>query len=114
MCLGGFPDGSAGKNQPAKQETQETWFPFLGWKDPMRRKIATHSSILVWKIPWKRSLAGYSPWGHKESDMTERLSMYYIFNSRDFTSGNGHSSGCVRLLVNMCIWEGILLSEYSQ
>ena len=53
--------------------------------------MATHSSILAWKIPWmedpgrlqsvgshgvtksQRRLAGYSPWGHKESDMTERL-----------------------------------------
>ena len=31
--------------------------------------MATHSSILAWKIP-RRSLAGYSPWGHEESDMT--------------------------------------------
>ena len=36
--------------------------------------MATHSSILVWRMPWKRSLAGYSPKGHKESDTTERLS----------------------------------------
>ena len=37
--------------------------------------MATHSSILAWRIPWtERSLAGYSPWGHKKSDMTECLS----------------------------------------
>ena len=35
--------------------------------------MATHSSILAWKIPWKKSLVGYSQRGHKESDMTERL-----------------------------------------
>ena len=35
--------------------------------------MATHSSILAWKIPWTGSLAGYSPWGHKKSDLTERL-----------------------------------------
>ena len=34
---------------------------------------ATHSSILAWEIPWTRSLVDYSPWGHKESDMTEWL-----------------------------------------
>ena len=33
--------------------------------------MATHSSTLAWKIPW--SLVDYSPWGHKESDKTERL-----------------------------------------
>ena len=35
--------------------------------------MATHSSTLAWKIPWTRSLVGYSPWGRKESDTTERL-----------------------------------------
>ena len=35
--------------------------------------MATHSSTLAWKIPWTRSLVGYSPWGPKESDMTEQL-----------------------------------------
>ena len=35
--------------------------------------MATHSRILAWRIPVD-SLVGYSPWGHKESDMTERLS----------------------------------------
>ena len=33
--------------------------------------MAAHSSILAWRIP-QSSLAGYSPWGHKESDTTER------------------------------------------
>ena len=44
--------------------------------------MATHSSILAWRIPWMRSLAGYSPWGHKELDTTTaawhaRNGMYY-------------------------------------
>ena len=33
--------------------------------------MATHSSILAWEIPWSEAPAGYSPWGHKELDMTE-------------------------------------------
>ena len=33
--------------------------------------MAAHSNIPAWEIPWTRSLAGYSPWGHRESDMTE-------------------------------------------
>ena len=48
------------KNLPAVQETQ---VPSLGWEDPLEEEMATHSSILAWRIPWKRSLAGYSPWG---------------------------------------------------
>ena len=36
--------------------------------------MATHSSILAWRIPWtERSLVGYSPWRHKEQDTTKRL-----------------------------------------
>ena len=33
------------------QETQETWVPSLGWDDPLEEEMATHSSILAWKIP---------------------------------------------------------------
>ena len=33
--------------------------------------MATHSHILVWEIPWTEDLAGYSPWGCQESEMTE-------------------------------------------
>ena len=33
--------------------------------------MANHSSILAWEIPWRRSLAVYSPWGLKELEMTE-------------------------------------------
>ena len=35
--------------------------------------MATHSSILAWKIAWTEEPGGYSPWGHKESDPTEQL-----------------------------------------
>ena len=37
------------KNLPAMQET---WVRSLGWKDPLKKGMATHSSILAWKIPW--------------------------------------------------------------
>ena len=56
------------KNPPAMRET---WFRSLGWEDPLEKGKAPHSSILAWRIPW----TFYSPWGHKELDMTERLSL---------------------------------------
>ena len=31
---------------------QETWVQSLGWEDPLEKEMATHSIILVWKIPW--------------------------------------------------------------
>ena len=49
---------------------QETWIQPLGREDPLENEIATHSSILAWRISWTRRLVGYSPWGHKELDMT--------------------------------------------
>ena len=38
--------------------------------------MATHSSILAWRIPWPEELADYCPWDRKELDTTERLSMH--------------------------------------
>ena len=55
------------KNLPA---VQETWVQSLGREDNLEKAMATHSSTLTWRIPGTE--AGYSPWGHKESDMTDR------------------------------------------
>ena len=50
-CLG-LPGGSAVKNSPAMQEMQETQVQSLGQEDPLEKGMATHSSILAWRIPW--------------------------------------------------------------
>ena len=51
----------------------ETWVWSLDQEDPLKKVVATHSSILPGKLHRQRSLAGYSPWGHKELDTTEWL-----------------------------------------
>ena len=52
--------------------TQETQVRVLGWEDPLEKEMATHSGTLAWKIPGtEKPIEGYSPWGHKESDITE-------------------------------------------
>ena len=59
------------KNLPAMQETR---VQSLGGDDPLEKEMATHSSILVWTIPWTEESDSYSPWGHKEvrhNSMTE-------------------------------------------
>ena len=64
----GFPVAQIVKNLPAMWETQ---VQSLGQEDLLEKGMATHSSILVWRIPWTeepRKL--YSPWGHKELNMT--------------------------------------------
>ena len=50
---------------------QEMWVRPLGGEDPPEEEMATHSSILPGESHGQRSLVGYSPWGHKESDTTE-------------------------------------------
>ena len=45
------------KNLPAMEATQ-MWVLFLGWEDPLEESMATHSSILTWKLPWTEKLAG--------------------------------------------------------
>ena len=76
--LMGFPGDSMVRNLPALQETQ-VWS--LCWKDPLEKEMTSHSSILAWRIPRTESLVGYSPWGCKESDMTEQqtLSLHFHF-----------------------------------
>ena len=50
------------KNLPAMQET---WIWSLGWEDALEKGVATHSSLLAWRIPWTKEPGGHSPWGHK-------------------------------------------------
>ena len=48
------------------------WVRSLGWKDALKEEVATHSSILAWRIPWTEKPGGLqSPKGHKELDTTE-------------------------------------------
>ena len=53
------------------QETQETWVLSLDQEDPLEKEIATHSSILAWKIPWTEDPGRLQSMGSKELDTTE-------------------------------------------
>ena len=57
----GFCGSLAVKNLPVMQETLEMQVRSLGGEDPLEEEMATHSSLLAWKIPGKRSLEGNSP-----------------------------------------------------
>ena len=59
----GSPGGSVVKNAPANEETQETWVQSLGWKDLLEEEMATHSSILAWRIPWTEEPGGLQSMG---------------------------------------------------
>ena len=74
------------KNLPV---IRETWVQSLGWKDPLEKGKATHSSILAWRIPWT-----IYPWGRKKSDMTEQLSLKLIGSCQFWRSLGGEGPYC--------------------
>ena len=49
------------------QETQETWVLSLGQEDALKEEMATHSSILAWKIPWAEELGVLQPMGSQRA-----------------------------------------------
>ena len=51
----------------------ETWVRSLGREDSLENEIATHSSILAWRIPWTEEFGGLQSTGRKELDTTEQL-----------------------------------------
>ena len=75
------------KNLPAMPEI---WFDPWVWEDPLEKGMATHTSVLAWRIP-QRSLMG--PWGRKELDTTERriLPLSRRDMGEDFSPMCGHS-----------------------
>ena len=66
-----FVGGSVVKNPAANAAGAGGVDLIPGWEDPLEEEMATHSSILAWRIPCTRSLVGHSPWGCKESDTIE-------------------------------------------
>ena len=62
------------KNLPATQELQEMQVLSVGWEDPLEEGMATHSSILAWRLPWTEEPGGLQSLSHKGSDTTERRS----------------------------------------
>ena len=80
----GFPHSSDSK----ESAMQESWVRSLGQEDPLQEGMATHSSILVWRIPYTEGSlyiahicspyrVGYNLWGRKELDKAEQLTLYF-------------------------------------
>ena len=62
--LRGFPGGSVIKNPPANAGNVHT---IPGWEDPLEEEMATHSSILAWRIPWTEESGGLQPKGSQRA-----------------------------------------------
>ena len=63
LPIRGFSCGSEIKNPPAVQEPQETQVQSLDWEDPLEEEMATHSSILAWRILWTEEPGGLQSMG---------------------------------------------------
>ena len=62
---------------------RETWVRFLGWEDPLEKEMATHSSILVWRIPWMEEPGGLQSMGSQRvgHDFTQKKVSAYKSDS---------------------------------
>ena len=70
------------------QETKEMQVRSLGWEDPLEEGMATHCSVLAWRISGTEEPGGlHSPWGRRESDTTEH-STAHRRNRREKHAGN--------------------------
>ena len=80
------------KNPPASVGDTREVGSFPGWKDPLEEEMATHSSILAWKIPWTEE-PGRAPWGCKESDNTEHActNTHSHIHTHKFTHTHTHT-----------------------
>ena len=87
-----FSGGSVVKNLPAVQETQEMWVLSLGWED-LREEMATHFSILAWKIPWTEETGGLQSMGLQRvgQDLTTKQHHICGFTCKDSTNLGSYS-----------------------
>ena len=98
-----------GKNLPAMQETQEMRVWSLGQKDPLEEKMATHCSMLAWKVPWTEDLAGYSPTVAKsQHDWATEYESTWTFvvtpGAYGARSGSGIGGKCGEWTRKMSVW----------
>ena len=100
----GFPGGSGVKNPPPMKEMPETWVWSLGWEDPLEEEMATHSSILAWRISWTEEPAGFS-----EPVGTQLSTQEHIH-----IGSYSRRSSFVRIVYwSIQEWWGIILTSYS-
>ena len=73
---------------------QETWVRSLGREDLLEKEMATHSSILAWRIPWTKEPGGL-PRVYEESDRTERLHFHFSLSCFGEENGNPLQCSCL-------------------
>ena len=86
----GFPGNSVVKNLPANERDTIDMVQSLDQEDSLEEEMATHSVFLSEKFHGQKSLVGYSPRGHKESDTTKQLRTYIHTHARAHTHTHTH------------------------
>ena len=88
---GCFPGGASSEEHhcQCKRLKRREFNPSVG-ENPLEEGVATHSSILAWRIPWIKGLAGCGPCGHTESDMTEVTLCTHKSQRRGWTGEHHH------------------------
>ena len=81
------PPAAGAQSLKSLTAIQETWVQSLGWGDPLDKEMATHSSILSWRIPWTEEPGRLQSMGSQESDTTE-----YSTHAADARHEGDHSS----------------------
>ena len=97
------------KNLSAMQETQ-VWS--LGQEDPLEKGMATHSSIVAWRIPWTEEPGGVQSMESQELDITERL-FPFQGSKAGLSDGNAKyqtENNFSELLRKIFVWNGVLVS----
>ena len=98
---------------------QEMYVRTLGWEDPLEKKMATHSSILVWRNPWAEEPGKLQSTGSQESDTTEHMcvlcakslqSCLTLCDPMDCSLPGLHGMGCHALLQGIFLTQGLNLS----
>ena len=84
LIPGGFPRGSVERSPPA------SWVQSLDQEDPLEKAMATHSSILAWKIPWMENPRRLQSMGSQSVDTTERLHFHFQKETKNFISSNNN------------------------
>ena len=96
---------------------QETGTQSLGWEDPPEKAMATHSSILAWRLPWTEEPAGgtiYNPWlGRKDSDTTEQLTKTHYYTREVITTQNTYlSARFTSLCIRICTLSALVNGDF--
>ena len=105
MDVKGFPGGTGGKEPACQCRRHKTcrFDPWIG-KIPWRRKWQPTPIFLPGESHGQRSLVGYSPWGHKELDTTERLSTHAYTSQSESAGCTGFSKIKIELLTSLKRW----------